>query len=57
MLNTVEDVRLVLVDSKRVEFNQYKNGSLVQSYMDIKQEEQPFETTYLNKNMYLFVYI
>jgi len=29
MLNTVEDVRLVLVDSKRVEFNQYKNSELL----------------------------
>lgn len=29
MLNTVEDARLVLVDSKRVEFNQYKNSELL----------------------------
>ena len=29
MLNTVEDTRLVLVDSKRVEFNQYKSSELL----------------------------
>ena len=29
MLNTVEDVRLVLVDSKRFEFNQYMNSELL----------------------------
>lgn len=29
MVNTVEDVRLVLVDSKRIEFNQYKNSELL----------------------------
>ena len=29
MFNTVEDVRLVLVDSKRVEFNQYKDSELL----------------------------
>ena len=29
MFNTVEDVRFVLVDSKRVEFNQYKNSELL----------------------------
>ena len=29
MINTVENVRLVLVDSKRIEFNQYKNSELL----------------------------
>ena len=29
MFNTIEDVRLVLFDSKRVEFNQYKNNELL----------------------------
>lgn len=29
MFNTAEDVRFVLVDSKRVEFNQYKNSELL----------------------------
>ncbi len=29
MFNTAEDVRLVLVDSKKVEFSQYKNGELL----------------------------
>lgn len=29
MFNTVEDVKLVLVDPKRVEFNQYKNSELL----------------------------
>lgn len=29
MFNTVEDVKLVLVDSKRVEFNQYNNSELL----------------------------
>ena len=29
MFNTVEDARFVLVDSKRVEFNQYKNSELL----------------------------
>ena len=29
MFNTIEDVRLILFDSKRVEFNQYKNNELL----------------------------
>ena len=29
MFNTIENVRLILFDSKRVEFNQYKNNELL----------------------------